>query len=205
MELAGHAGRARPRWSFSLAGGIAHIACVTFLVAATPGCSFIFTRGPEAAPHPQPYPEPSRPPSPECTSSVAAPVVDTVLAAASVALIVAGIAAMSSKSSCHPGDFFCDPNNAFEHGTGEIGIFVGALTGVVFTASAVAGYQRTGACRATLNSTAFLSRSRASLPLLSPLEGCSPVGDAPRLCSSSVASWPSREESGPGTSLAGAR
>ncbi|HMK73981.1 MAG TPA: hypothetical protein VK454_11625, partial [Myxococcaceae bacterium] len=48
---------------------------VVLVVAASPGCSFVLTRGPETDVHPPR----------ECTTSNAAPVADTVLAALSLA------------------------------------------------------------------------------------------------------------------------
>ena len=154
------------------------------LVAASPGCSYIFTRGPSATPSAQQSPEPSRPTSPECTSSVAAPVVDTVLAVALTGLGVVG--AVAAAEPC-TGEF-C----GIGKGGGAVVGIVGVATGLLFTASAVTGYQRTAECRAALESYP-LSPPRASLFPTSPVEGCRPVDDAPRLCRS-VASWPGRED-----------
>ena len=120
----------------------------SLLLVASPGCSFIFTRGPEPTPSAQRAPEPSRTPSPECTSSLAAPVVDTVLATASVALIVAGVvAATSPEPPCQPAEWFCGIGRGAGQAVGWGAIAVGAITGAVFTASAVTGYGRTADCR----------------------------------------------------------
>jgi hypothetical protein len=185
MELAGHAacrGRMSP---LSVSGRIIRIGGLTLLVAASPGCSFIFTRGPDATSYAQRSPEPDRVSAPACTSSVAAPVVDTALATLSLALVGAGIFAASAFSG------FDDSSQA----VGVYFIIGGAATGAVFTASAVAGYQRTAACRATLESKALLPQPRASLLLPPPVDGCGPAGETPRLCSS-VAFWPGLDKSG---------
>ncbi len=118
------------------------------LTVASPGCSFIITRGPEPTPSAQRAPELSRTPSPECTSSVAAPLVDTVLATASAAVLVAGVVgATSSEPPCQPGEWFCGIGRGAGQAAGWGAIVVGAITGAVFTASAVTGYGRTADCR----------------------------------------------------------
>ncbi|HUM09721.1 MAG TPA: hypothetical protein VLT82_02120 [Myxococcaceae bacterium] len=114
------------------------IAVIIALATTSPGCSFIFTRGPE----PGRYAQPSGAPSLECTSSVAAPAVDTALATLSLALVGAGIFAASAFSG------FQDASST----AGVYAIIGGAATGTLFTASAVAGYQRTAACRTALES-----------------------------------------------------
>jgi hypothetical protein len=91
-------------------------------VAAIPGCSLILTEGPQPELHPPP----------QCTTSVAAPVVDTVLAAFSVTLLGLGIAAEAESSTPCTGEF-CSLNGVGE-GAGWVAIAAGA---------AVVGYQRT--------------------------------------------------------------
>jgi hypothetical protein len=140
------------------------------LVATMPGCSLIFTRGPQPELHARP----------ECTESVAAPVVDTVLAALSVTLLGLGIAAEAESSTPCTGEF-CSLNGIGQ-GSGWIAIAAGAATGILFTTSAVVGYQRTSACRASLEPNALLPRPKASLLPVSPGEACAAVGDAPRTC-----------------------
>jgi len=184
MDVDGHDGRRRRRSSSSLSGRIVRIGWVMALVAASPGCSYIFTRGPPATPSVQQSPEPSRPTSPECTSSVAAPVVDTVLAVMLTGLGVVGVVAATAPCTGE----YCDIGK----GGGAVVGVIGVATGLLFTASAVTGYRRTADCRAAPESYP-LPPATASLLPTSPVEGCRPVDDAPRLCRS-VASWPGRED-----------
>lgn len=168
------------------------------LVLATPGCSFIFTRGPPPTPPPEGLSEPPRAAPPDCTSSVAAPVVDTVLGTMSLALLVAGIAGVAYKEpSCTPGEWFCGFGRGYTQAVGGGAIIVGTITGAIFIASAAVGYQRTAACRAVLESSEQrLPAPRTSVHPAAPREDC-PVDDAPRLCSR-VAWWPASEASGRG-------
>jgi hypothetical protein len=145
------------------------ISLAMLFVVASPGCSLIFTHAPA-----------ERPP-PECATSVAAPVADTVLAAASVALLVAGVAGASTHDppTCQ---LFCGTEQALGWGA----VIVGAAAGALFTYSAAEGYQRTSACRAW---TAPRGQQPWSVvlpdvPLLPALavEACAQVGDAPRVC-----------------------
>jgi hypothetical protein len=147
----------------------------TLLIVAGPGCSLILTKGPEPEVHP----------TPECTTSNAAPVADTVLAATSAALAIA--AAAVAAQPCPPGPpFSVDSMCGYQH----LAWFPAGgalLTGILFTTSAVVGYHRTSACRASLLEpngqpppppvvlpSALLPRS--------PDEPCAPIGDAPRAC-----------------------
>jgi hypothetical protein len=192
-NMAGHAGPGRRMPPVSLTGGVVSIGWMMLLVAASPGCSFVFTRGPEATVSPARSGELFGTTSPDCTSSVAAPVVDTVLATLSLALIGAAVIAVAN----------CKGSGSPAQSAGAIAIAGGAATGAVFTASAVAGYQRTAACRAALESRTLLPQPRASLLPSSPLDGCGPAGDAP-LCRS-VAAWPRGKDSGPSASSVNAR
>ena len=174
MGVAGH----------SLAGTIVSLAEVMLLVVGTEGCSFAFTRGPQPGLPAGPGPETSRPQTPECTSSVAAPVVDTVLSTVSVAVFVTGIAALATpEPSCSQGSFgVC--LQGFNQSVGWTGIIAGGLTSALFIASAVTGYGRTAACRAAKEASARLPPPSASVPPSSvPLERYGPVGDVPRVCS----------------------
>jgi hypothetical protein len=172
MGVAGH----------SLAGTIVALAEVMLLVVGTEGCSYAFTRGPQPSLPAGPGPETSRPQTPECTSSVAAPVVDTVLSTLSVAIFVAGIAALATpEPSCSGGSFGCLQLN---QSVGWTGIIAGGLTSTLFIASAVTGYGRTADCRAAKEASARLPPPTASVPpSFVPLEGCGSVGDVPRVCS----------------------
>jgi hypothetical protein len=143
------------------------ISLATLFLGACPGCSLIFTHAPQPDVHPPP----------ECTTSVAAPVVDTVVATASATLL--GFGAAAAATPCTPGDVnFCGLGQAAGWGA----IVVGAVTGILFTTSAVVGYQRTSACRASLEPNALLPQPSASLLPASSVEVCASVGDAPRSC-----------------------
>jgi hypothetical protein len=147
---------------------------VALLVEAGPGCSLILTKGPEPELHPPP----------ECTTSVGAPVVDTVLAATSVALAIAGLAGASSSCSSTGGFNGC----GIGKGTGEALGVAGAALGVLFAVSAGVGYGRTRACRASLGPgyvpapTQLTPAPEASLWPPTPSPGCALQGDAPRVC-----------------------
>jgi hypothetical protein len=149
------------------------ISLATLMLIAGPGCSLILTKGPDPELHPPP----------ECTTSVAAPVADTVIAAASLALAVA--AAVVAAPGCPPpnqgGSEFCGFNKLAWFPAGAA-----AATAILFTTSAAVGYQRTSACRASLDPNALPPRGPVapvtSLHPASPVEACPPVGDAPRVC-----------------------
>jgi hypothetical protein len=183
-DLAGHAGPGSRMPPLSLTWGVVRIGWMMLLVATSPGCSFIFTRGPEPAVAQVHSAELLRSTSPDCTSSVAAPVVDTVLATLSLALIGAGVIVVAN----------CKGSGSPAQTGGVIAIAGGAATGAVFTASAVAGYRRTAACRAAVESSPPLPQPRASLPFSALVESCNSTGDAPRLCRS-LAYW-TGDESG---------
>ena len=168
------------------------------LVMIAPGCSFIFTRGPPPTPPPGRDGGRSRTAPPDCTSSVAAPVVDTVLGTASVALVVAGVAGATYKDPpCRTGEWFCGFGNGWTQAAGAGAIIVGTLTGALFIASAAVGYTRTAACRAAVESRAPRSPSPRPFALSAPPGEACPMGDAPRLCRRE-ARWPASEASGLG-------
>jgi hypothetical protein len=173
MVMAGH-----------VASKTASIAGVALLVIVTPGCSFVFTRGPQPSLPGPPSTEPSKPVAAECTSSVAAPVTDTVLSTLSVAILVGGVAALATPEP--PCTSFCF--RGFNQGVGWTGIIVGGITSAIFIASAVTGYQRTADCRASLEAGARLPPPRASVPPSIPDEVCRAAEDVPRACTS-IPSW----------------
>jgi len=149
----------------------------TLLFAATPGCSLIFTKGPQ----------PELQPPPECTSSVAAPVADTVLATLSIALF--GLGVTGAVASLYGGAAVSCPVSGCNNGSEGVA-FVGSLSalalgaamGALFITSAVNGYEKTSACRASVEANALLPRPKALLFPASPAEACEAVRDAPRVC-----------------------
>jgi hypothetical protein len=162
-----------------MANSILRISLAIVALVAGPGCSLIFAKGPQ----PEVYPPP------ECTSSVAAPVADTGIAATSFALAVA--AAAVAAPGCPPpnpgGSELCGFNKLAWFPAGAA-----AALSVLFTASAVVGYQRTSACRDSLAPDARplpgpVVPGTSSL-LDSPGQGCARVGDAPRVCTN-AAPW----------------
>jgi hypothetical protein len=170
--------------------GVSRLSLVALVVLASPGCSLILTKGPE----------PALQPMPECTTSVAAPVTDTVLAAASVALAVAAlVAANASTPSCSgQNGFGCGLGNGAT-GAGDVVAALSAGLGVLFGVSAGVGYTRTAACRASLGPDFVLPKASSAPPPETSLwhpdagRGCASVSaDAPRVCpsvSALEASW----------------
>lgn len=157
---------------------VLRVSLAVLVLGGSPGCSLIFTKGPEPEVHPPP----------ECTTSVTAPVWDTVLAVASVALATASVVA-AAPNSCSgapsvDGNAFCGINKLAWFPAGGF-----AATGILFTASAVVGYSRTGACRASLELQGLPREPPASTPATSVEPPCTPLGDAPRSCHS-VALFP---------------
>jgi hypothetical protein len=159
---------------------VLRISLATLGLIASPGCSLIYTKGPEPEVHPPP----------ECTTSNAAPVADTVLAATSVALFGLGVAgvviSLSGPAVACPVSGCNNSGREAAVGVSASAIAVGAAMGVLFTTSAVVGYRRTGACRDSLAPDASpLSGPAvpaASLLPVTPWEACGRVGDAPRVC-----------------------
>jgi hypothetical protein len=156
---------------------VLRISLAALFVVASPGCSLIFTKGPQPELHPQRYADLHGTTPLECTASVAAPVVDTTLAVVSFALLGLGVAgaATHDQPNC---EFLCGTEQAF----GWVAVIVGAAMGALFTYSAVVGYQRTSACRASLEPNALLPQPRASLLPASPADACGAMDDAPRAC-----------------------
>lgn len=134
------------------------------------GCSVFATKGPE----------PWRRPPPPCTTSYAPPIVDTVVAVAAASIAIVG--GLENKGHCLVPesvppfvDFTCGHQTGFA-----------TMTSVFFTASAIAGFVETSACRDSLEQGA---RPPVSSPLpqsssrLASPPACPARGDAPRLCS----------------------
>jgi hypothetical protein len=160
------------------------ISLATLILIPNPGCSLILTKGPE----------PEVRPPPECTTSVAAPVADTVLATLSVALLGLGVAGV--VASGYGGVAVSCPVSGCNSGVGEVlaislsAVAVGAATGALFITSAAVGYQRTSACRASLEPKALPALGpvvpATSLFPASPTKACAAVGDAPRVCTNAT-------------------
>ena len=151
------------------------------LVQASAGCSLIFTKGPQ----------PEVQPPPPCTTDNTAPTADTVLAVASVAAVVAGAVVYvngTKQQGC--GGWFC----GFGEQVGGGGAMVAGVLGtLIFTPSAIVGFNRTAACRAWLETNPQYAPPLSPSPpesslLVGPPQGCPTPGDAPRICSS-AASW----------------
>jgi hypothetical protein len=141
------------------------------LLTGSLGCSFVFTRGPSEST------AVSGPEPPRCTESNAAPIADTVLAVAMVTLTIAGIV-YAAQPCPHPPqtvDSSCGWNELAYFPAGAT-----ALLGALFTASAVVGYSRTGACRESVGLAT--STDGSSFVLARGGGGCRPSGDAPRVC-----------------------
>ena len=174
------------------------VSFLSVLLACTPGCSFVFTRGPSASSTAVPQPE-----APECTESNAAPIADTVLAATLLTLTAVSIV-YAAQPCPHPPqtvDSFCYNSLAY------FPAGAAALLGALFIPSAVVGYSRTSACRASLASrpaprASTLPQPRASLLLSASAESCNSTGDAPRLCRS-LPNWPGNESGLSATSVDG--
>jgi len=143
------------------------------------GCSFLFTRAPQA----------NGQPSRECSPSYAAPIADTVVTGLSVAAIVAGSIVYADAHHCGSGS--CSESNQL---AGTTAIVAGAVGVLLFTPSTVLGYSRASACRAWLEGDDPARPRRPSevqSSLLLPLPLCPREGDAPLLCSSGTL-WGSR-------------
>jgi len=152
------------------------------VLATTPGCSLILTRGPE----------PEGRETQECTTSNAGPIADTVVAFLASSVMVLGVVeASQTQGACDPAkDPLCELGRGI-NGASWVAAAVGAATTALFTASAVVGYERTSACRSLVGpmpspargaSAAStppdqVVRAEAALPL-----PCPGARDAPRLC-----------------------
>jgi hypothetical protein len=144
---------------------------------ASSGCSFIFTKGPQLEVQPPP----------ECTTGNAAPVLDTV---AAVAVALPAVWSFAQAVSDCPWSALggCAPE---ARGAYWVSAGVGIALAALYTTSAVVGFNRTAACRASQPpqpQEAAPSALPESSFLLVPPHRCPPSGDAPRICSS-TASW----------------
>ena len=142
----------------------------TALLLSLPGCSLFLTKGPE----------PQVQPVPACTTSNAAPVADTALAAVSAAVLTWGaVNAFGCSSPPAPG-------TTCSNGWAVVPVAVGAAAAVLFSASAGVGYTRTSLCRAMPSS--LVTSAGPALPAsgLGPpwARACPGTTDAPRLCPS---------------------
>lgn len=152
------------------------VALGVLLLTGSLGCSFVFTRGPSAST------AFSAPELPQCTESNAAPIADTVLAVTLVTLTIAAIV-YAAQPCPHPPqivDSMCGWNELAYFPAGAT-----ALLGGLFTASAVVGYSRTGACRESRGLASSTGGSSLVPALAAPSrggQGCRPTGDAPRVC-----------------------
>ena len=117
------------------------LVALAFALVPGPGCSWIFVN------KPPPEPVPMTPPV-ICTSSVASPVVDTVLAAIALGVGVAGIVAGSQPEPACPSNDWCFTGlmSGVKTGSGVAGgILVASAIPLAF--SAAHGYATTADCR----------------------------------------------------------
>ena len=153
--------------------------------AASTGCSFVYTR----RPHPEVQPPPP------CTTDNWAPTTDTVIAAVSVAAVVAGAVIYANGMKPCSG-LLCNLNE--ESVGGGAALIAGGVGTLIFTPSAITGFGRTADCRAWLQANPQYAppppppppTAETSSSLFVPERRCSSQGDAPLLCSSR-ASWES--------------
>jgi hypothetical protein len=110
------------------------------LLASTTGCSYAFVRGPPAYVDSDPGGE--RQAAPECTTSNAAPILDTVVASTLILLGSAVVLGGISTGSCSGDCYFKSSEGAFV----AVGAGILALGGLS-VAAATTGYGRTADCR----------------------------------------------------------
>ena len=150
---------------------------------ANAGCSFIFTKGPQ----------PEVQPPPPCTTSNTVPTVDAVIGGLGVVALVAGVVVAAEAASQPCSGFGCAGEGAVIAAGGG-GALLGVVGAAVFIPSAIVGFNRTAACRASLEAKpqqpASPSPPQSSL-LLVPPHGCPTAGGAPRMCSSAPPWGPS--------------
>jgi hypothetical protein len=87
------------------------------------GCSFLFTRSPE---------------TPTCSTSRAAPIVDTVVASLATTLISVGLVGLASGCK--------NDNDGICSGVTAGSLVVGGSVAAVYWPSAIVGYRRVGQC-----------------------------------------------------------
>ncbi len=146
---------------------------LSLLAWTSSGCSLVYVKGPE----------PDMRPPPPCTASNASPDTDVVLVVLSVAVFTAGAVIYSNESW---------RNAQGVQVSGVAGMIAGGVGTLVFTPSAIVGYNRTAACRAWYESKVKHASPPALAPscFLVPERRCPAGGDVPRLCSAK-ASWES--------------
>jgi hypothetical protein len=110
------------------------------LLASTTGCSYAFVRGPPA--HVDSEAGAEQQAVPECTTSNAAPILDTVLASTLILLGSATVVGGISTGSCSGACYFNHSEGAFV----AVGAGLLALGGLSI-AAATTGYGRTADCR----------------------------------------------------------
>ena len=160
------------------ASPVVSLSTLVILAWVTSGCSLIFVKGPQPEVHPPP----------PCTASNNLPTADAVLAGLSVAALVAGAVVYANgksqeASGCN-GGWFCGFGDQVGGGGAMI---LGGVGTLLFTPSAIVGFNETAACRASLETTPQPPSSppapASPSSLLAPPHGCPWDGDAPRLCS----------------------
>ena len=149
------------------------------------GCSWIFVNKPPTDPVPVAPPV-------VCTTSVASPVVDTVLAAAALGTGIAAIATSSKSSGSCTGGFGCIDLSGLNT-AGMVSGVVLAATAIPLAFSAGYGYSTTAECRELKDTQlACISGVEASCSRLmksaldecekSSQAACTSAGDAYRSC-----------------------
>jgi hypothetical protein len=158
---------------------------VAFALAPGTGCSWIFVH--------QPPTDPIRVAPPVvCTTSVASPVVDTVLAAAALGTGIAAVAMNSKSSGSCTGGFGCLDMSGLKTAGIVAGVVLGA-TAIPLAFSAGYGYSATAECRELKDAQlACISGVEASCNRLmrgaleecerSSKEACNSAGDGCRSC-----------------------
>jgi hypothetical protein len=132
------------------------------------GCSWIFVN------KPPPDPVPVTPPV-VCTTSVASPVVDTVLAAVALGTGIAAIAISSKSSESGPCTYFCSLDLSGLNTAGTVSGVILAAMAIPLAFSAGYGYSTTAECRELKDTQlACISGVEASCSRLmkSPMDDC---------------------------------
>ena len=164
------------------ASPVVSLSTLVALAWVTSGCSLIFVKGPQ----------PEVQPPPPCTAANDLPAADAVLAGLSMAALVAGavvyVNGKSQEESGCSGRWFC----GFGEEVGGAGaMIIGGIGTLVFTPSAIVGFNRTSACRASAKANPQPAPSppvpAAPASRLAPPRGCPSEGDAPRLCANVAA------------------
>lgn len=112
--------------------------CCCALLMAAPGCSYVVVKGP-----PKEAPKEATP-SIDCTESIDAPIVDTILAVTGLAVALA----LGAAYSCPPNEM-CMGRGMEAIGAGVVGGLAAGVGGV----SAWYGYSKTSKCRSAVACT----------------------------------------------------